>query len=49
MNKEKVLEIMAKLRNYNIHFISFDDLGEVNIDNLKVSEEYLFDILEEIE
>jgi len=49
MDNDKMMEILKKLEDYNIFLISFDNLGDVNIDNLKVHPDYLFDVLEDFE
>ncbi len=48
--KEKLIDKMIKrLEDYNIILIGRDNLGDVDVDGLRITYEYLYDVLEGLE
>ena len=47
MDKEDIKELIKKLKDYNILLIDKDSIGKINLSNVEIGEDYLYDLLDE--
>lgn len=49
LNDKQIKKILKRLEDHNIGLIDLDDIGGIDIKKITITDEYLYDVLKDVE